>query len=461
MIFRFATLEDGPACAAIHRPYVETSACTFQCKPLTDEEFTAKIRGLYKQYPFLVAEEEGRVVGFAYASPLRPHDAYRWASELSIYLHPDCRGKGIGRRLYSRLIALCRATGLYNLYACITESNPESIAFHKAMGFVHLGDFPSCGYKLGAWHGVSWLCQMPAIYPEDPQPMIPVSGLSAVVKNTILQGSLEGKRLLFLGSSVTRGSANQGRSFADMLGESMGAVVHKEAVDGTTLADMENSYGRRLRTVSPAEPVDAMICQLSTNDAGRGLPMVAIEAGIRDIVNYARATWHCPVIFFTNPPFDSPVYADMVDLLKALANEMDFSVVDLWSESFLTSWMNDTEGKLMDDAVHPTEYGYRVLYLELMTTACLEALKAPDADIVDIDLTLCNSPHDLHAILADRLAFPNYYGMNADALYDCLTERVRPVILHFTGAAEDAGLAVELRRIESVLADCGGKIEWN
>ena len=171
--FRPAVPEDGAACADIQRPYIEKTSVNFLYEPLTGAQFAEKIRSLTPRYPFIVAETPEGVAGFAYASALRPHDAYMWDTESSVYIREDLRGQGIGRMLYRRLLKLLDAQGFLNTYGCVTEPNEPSVALHRSLGFRMLGSFPSTGFKRGAWHGVSWLCRMPERYPECPE--IPVS----------------------------------------------------------------------------------------------------------------------------------------------------------------------------------------------------------------------------------------------------------------------------------------------
>ena len=112
---------------------------------------------------------------------------------------------------------------------------------------------------------------------------------------------LQGKTVLFLGSSVTYGSASGGVSFAELMAEKCDFRCVKEAVSGTTLADIdERSYVARLKTVDTALPVDLFICQLSTNDAGRELPVEQTEAALRFIITYVKETFGCPIAFYTN-----------------------------------------------------------------------------------------------------------------------------------------------------------------
>jgi len=143
--------------------------------------------------------------------------------------------------------------------------------------------------------------------------------------------NLKNKTILFLGSSVTYGSAANGVSFVELLAEHCGCKSVKEAVSGTTLVDNgADSYVARMKTMDVSLKADLFVCQLSTNDAAKNLPMgelngkkdtSTIAGAMEYIVDYARKTWNCPVAFYTSPRFDSANYAVMVQLLKDCAQK--------------------------------------------------------------------------------------------------------------------------------------------
>lgn len=177
------------------------------------------------------------------------------------------------------------------------------------------------------------------------------------------------KTVVFLGSSVTYGSAADGVSFAEHIAERTGCTMIKEAVSGTTLADLdESSYVSRMKTIR-AEKVDLLVCQLSTNDATQGLPMGEISVGeaneqtvvgvINAIVRYAKARWGCPVAFYTNPRYESAPYANMVEALLTLAPQLGIAVVDLWNDGAFNSITAGQYAVYMADPIHPTDLGYR------------------------------------------------------------------------------------------------------
>ena len=154
MLCRPACPQDAARLAEIYAPYVADTAITFATVPLTEKDFLHKMES---PYPFLVAEENGVVQGYAYAAQFREKEAYRLDVELSIYLPPDARGRGLGAALMERLLERIRRQGYLNAYSCITLPNPASIALHERFGFRQIGLFEKSGYKLGRWHDVVWL----------------------------------------------------------------------------------------------------------------------------------------------------------------------------------------------------------------------------------------------------------------------------------------------------------------
>jgi L-amino acid N-acyltransferase YncA len=172
MTIRFATPDDAPAILAIYAPYIISSTITFEYEVPTVAEFAGRIQVIQQQYPYLVAELDGQLIGYAYASRHRDRPAYQWSVETSVYIHADGHRRGIARQLYSTLIELLRRQGYYSAYAGITSPNPKSETFHRSMGFEYIGTFANIGYKMGAWHNVAWF-QL-AIQPHQLDPTIPM-----------------------------------------------------------------------------------------------------------------------------------------------------------------------------------------------------------------------------------------------------------------------------------------------
>ena len=165
---------DAAACLEIYAPFVRETAVSFEEIVPTVEEFAGRIRTIGATYPWLVMEIDGRVVGYAYASPHRARAAYRWAAEVTVYVAPESRGSGVGRRLYAELLDRLRRQGFQAACAGITLPNPGSVALHEAMGFEPVGVYKRIGWKAGAWRDVGWwqlALQPPA--PEAPAEPLP------------------------------------------------------------------------------------------------------------------------------------------------------------------------------------------------------------------------------------------------------------------------------------------------
>ena len=173
--------------------------------------------------------------------------------------------------------------------------------------------------------------------------------------------NLSGKTVLFLGSSVTYGSASGGVSFADLMAEACSLNPIKEAISGTTLADInDSSYVSRLKRVDKSVKPDLFICQLSTNDihTKKGLDVSDVEAAIRFITEYARSTFNCPIVFYTGTYFENERYSEMVKLLYALQKEYNFYILDLYNDEQMRSISPEKYNEYMRDRIHPTLKGY-------------------------------------------------------------------------------------------------------
>ena len=170
---RPATVADTVALLEIYAPYVTDTAITFEYEIPSEAAFQQRIQTLLGRYPYLVAEQAGQAVGYAYAGPFHPRAAYAWAAEVSIYLRRDCRGQGLGRTLYEQLETACRNMGLQNLYACIAAPvSPDpylddgSVQFHTHMGYALCGRFQRCGYKFGRWYDMVWMEKLLGSHPS-------------------------------------------------------------------------------------------------------------------------------------------------------------------------------------------------------------------------------------------------------------------------------------------------------
>lgn len=152
---RLATSVDAEAILGIYAPYIATSI-TFEEEVPSHEAFQQRTDNVLEKHPYLVAELDGEVVGYAYAHELREREAYQWNSELSVYLAPAAQGHGLGSVLYNALIELCAARGIKAVYGIVTSPNEPSRILHEKLGFSVMGHQRHAGYTCGAWHDVTW-----------------------------------------------------------------------------------------------------------------------------------------------------------------------------------------------------------------------------------------------------------------------------------------------------------------
>jgi len=147
---------DAANVSAIYRPSVEIGLASFEEDAPDADEMARRMRGTLARTPWLVAEDDGVVIGYAYAGSHHERPGYRWAANISVYVAEAARSQGIGRRLYDELLSILRRQGFVNVYAGITLPNPASVALHEAIGMRRIGVYERVGFKLGAWHDVAW-----------------------------------------------------------------------------------------------------------------------------------------------------------------------------------------------------------------------------------------------------------------------------------------------------------------
>ena len=168
-MIRDATPADAAAIAAIYAPMVTDTIISFEEEPPSAEEVAERIAA---SHVWLVAEEDGDVVGYAYATRFHPRAAYRWSVEVSIYLAPEARGRGVGRELLTPLLARLREMGFVQAFGGTALPNPASERLLESFGFKKIAHWERVGFKFDAWHDVSWrqlTLQEPAIPPPDLQ----------------------------------------------------------------------------------------------------------------------------------------------------------------------------------------------------------------------------------------------------------------------------------------------------
>lgn len=157
MKLRQVSAEDAEDIAAIYAPIVERTAISFETEVPTSDQMRARIAKAVERHRWLVCEDaHGKVCGYVYAGAFRDRAAYRWSVETTAYVREDCRGKGIGKRLYGALIEDLRALGYCQALAGIALPNAASVALHEGVGFTPVGVYRKVGFKLGTWHDVGW-----------------------------------------------------------------------------------------------------------------------------------------------------------------------------------------------------------------------------------------------------------------------------------------------------------------
>jgi L-amino acid N-acyltransferase YncA len=180
---RFAEPHDAPAVHAIYAPFCQSTVVSFETTAPTIEQVSDRIAKISAQYPWLVCERDGEVVGYVYACQHRERAAYRWAVDVTVYIAPAHHGRGIGRGMYTTLLELIRRQGYFNAYAGITLPNPGSVGLHEAVGFKRAVIYRGIGYKFGAWRDVGWweLSLQPLVAdPPEPTPIGEIRDSAAV-----------------------------------------------------------------------------------------------------------------------------------------------------------------------------------------------------------------------------------------------------------------------------------------
>lgn len=194
---------------------------------------------------------------------------------------------------------------------------------------------------------------------------------------SLIPNKLTGKKIIFLGSSVTYGSASKGISFVEYLKKRDGIISIKEAVSGTTLVDQKvrgrDSYITRMKKIDKDIKVDCFVCQLSTNDATLKKPLGKISnsfdindfdtntiaGAIEYIICYAKETWNCPIIFYTGTKYDGKYYEEMVNLLLDIKEKWKIGVLDLWHDEEMNQVSSEEYKLYMVNKIHPSKAGYK------------------------------------------------------------------------------------------------------
>ncbi len=173
-VIRFAVVADAERLLEIYAPYVRNTAVSFEYSVPSKKEFEGRIKETLKKYPYLVAELDGRIAGYAYASAFKEREAYNWSVETSIYIDSGLHGRGIGSSLYVALENCLKKQNVLNLNACIAYPNPDSIAFHEKHGYRTVGHFTKCGYKFGTWYDMIWMEKMLGEHRDEQPAFVPL-----------------------------------------------------------------------------------------------------------------------------------------------------------------------------------------------------------------------------------------------------------------------------------------------
>ena len=173
IIIRPVTAEDAAELLSIYAPYVLETSVTYEYEVPSAEEFRGRIENTIKNYPYLVAVEDGEILGYAYASGFHPRAAFRWSAEATVYVKQVAHSRGIGRMLYEALEKILKKQNVQTVIALIADPNPESVAFHEKLGYRVAGRLTGCAYKLGQWRGMYYMEKHLGDYAGEPQIFIP------------------------------------------------------------------------------------------------------------------------------------------------------------------------------------------------------------------------------------------------------------------------------------------------
>lgn len=155
-MIRPATPDDATALASIYNPYITDTVITFEEEPVSPEEMAGRIRKVSKAYPWIVWEEEGQVLGYAYASSWRTRHAYRFAVETTVYVDLAHQRKGIGEKLYRELVVAMREHGFHSALGCLALPNEPSVGLHEKLGFIKVAHMKEAGWKFNRWVDVGF-----------------------------------------------------------------------------------------------------------------------------------------------------------------------------------------------------------------------------------------------------------------------------------------------------------------
>ncbi len=188
VMIRLATPEDAAEMLKIYAHYVVNTAISFEYEVPSEEEFRERIESTLKRYPYIVAEQEGHIIGYAYVSIFHERKAYDWAVETSIYVDELRKHKGIGGKLHDALEQMLKTQGILNMNACIAWPNGDedetltknSGEFHAHLGYHMVGEFQKCGYKFHRWYNMIWMEKIIGEHADEQPSPIPFSQLEDI-----------------------------------------------------------------------------------------------------------------------------------------------------------------------------------------------------------------------------------------------------------------------------------------
>ena len=185
MPIRLATPEDTKQILDIYSNYIDTNI-TFEYSLPSIEEFEKRIKNIIKVYPYLVYEEDKKILGYAYAHSFMESEEYKWDAELSIYMDYNYKSKGLGKKLCIALINIIKYQGFKTLYSRVTSGNVASEKFHDYFGFKKCGMLCNTGYKLSKWHDVTIYEKKINEYDEKPKDIIKIKDIDRDTLKTII-----------------------------------------------------------------------------------------------------------------------------------------------------------------------------------------------------------------------------------------------------------------------------------
>jgi phosphinothricin acetyltransferase len=193
-LIRLASEADASDIAEIYAPFCRETPVSFETEAPTVDEMRHRIAQTLNWFPWLVCEDDGLILGYAYASRHRERAAYRWSVDVSVYIREGLRRMGLGRALYTSLLAVLRLQGFQSALAGATLPNPGSVALHEGMGFEPVGTYRNIGFKCGAWHDVKWWQLM--LQGPEPNPSEPLDMKQAIEQPGWIAALAEGSALL-------------------------------------------------------------------------------------------------------------------------------------------------------------------------------------------------------------------------------------------------------------------------